>query len=124
MNFITTRDAPAAGGHYSQAVVANGFVFVAGQLPVMPGGGALPEGAEAQTRQALGNVEAILKAAGSALDRVVSATVYVRDIALWPEINRVYADVFGAHKPARTVTVSPQLHYDAMVEIQVVALAG
>lgn len=123
MQFITTPDAPAAGGHYSQAVVANGFVFVAGQLPVLPGGG-MPEGVEAQARQALSNVAAILAAAGSGLDLIVSATVYVRDIALWPQINRVYAEVLGAHKPARTVTVSPQLHYDALVEVQVVALAG
>lgn len=123
MQFITTPDAPAAGGHYSQAVVANGFVFVAGQLPVLPGGGML-EGVEAQARQALNNVAAILAAAGSGLDLIVSATVYVRDISLWPQINRVYAEVLGAHKPARTVTVSPQLHYDALVEMQVVALAG
>ncbi|HEY9212612.1 MAG TPA: RidA family protein [Ancylobacter sp.] len=123
MKFISTSDAPAAGGHYSQAVVANGFIFVAGQLPVMPDGG-MPEGIDAQTRQALSNVDAILTSAGSSLDRIASATVYVRDIALWPEINRVYAEMFGSHKPARTVTVSPQLHFDALIEIQVVALVG
>jgi 2-iminobutanoate/2-iminopropanoate deaminase len=123
MKFICTSDAPAAGGHYSQAVIANGFIFVAGQLPVMPGGG-MPEGVEAQTRQSLTNVATILTSAGSSLGRIVNATVYVRDIALWPEINRVYAEMLGSHKPARTVTVSPQLHYDALIEIQVVALIG
>ena len=122
MNFISTTEAPAAGGHYSQAVVANGFVFVAGQLPIRPGGG-IPEGVEAQTRQALANVAAILKAAGSGLDKIVSATIYVSDIAHWPEVNRVYAEVLGAHKPARTVAVSPQLHFGALIEAQIVALA-
>ena len=122
MNFVSTTEAPAAGGHYSQAVVANGLVFVAGQLPIRPGGG-IPEGVEAQTRQALANVVAILKSAGSGLDKIVSATIYVSDIAHWPEVNRVYAEVLGAHKPARTVAVSPQLHFGALIEAQIIALA-
>jgi 2-iminobutanoate/2-iminopropanoate deaminase len=122
MNFISTADAPPAGGHYSQAVSANGFLFVAGQLPIRLGGG-IPEGIEAQTRQALANVEAILKAASSDLSKVVSATVYVSDIGLWPDVNRIYAELFGAHRPARTVAVSPQLHYGALIEVQVIAMA-
>jgi 2-iminobutanoate/2-iminopropanoate deaminase len=121
MRFVSTENAPAAGGHYSQAVAANGFLFVAGQLPIKPGGG-IPDGIEAQTRQAIANVEAILKAAGSDLSRVVSATVYVSNIDLWPDVNRVYAEVFGSHRPARTVAVSPQLHYGALVEVQMIAL--
>jgi 2-iminobutanoate/2-iminopropanoate deaminase len=122
MNFVSTSDAPPPGGHYSQAVSANGFLFVAGQLPIALSGG-IPDGIEAQTRQALASVEAILKAAGSGLDRVVSTTVYVSDIGLWPEVNRVYAEIFGAHRPARTVAVSPQLHYGALIEVQTIALA-
>ena len=123
MQAIRTNEAPAPGGHYSQAIVANGFVFVAGQLPLAPDGTGVPAGVEAQTRQALANVAAILRAAGSGLDRVVSATVFVSDIAHWPEVNRVYAEVFGAHRPARTVAVSPQLHFGCLVEIQATALA-
>ena len=122
---VETSQAPPAGGHYSQALVANGFVFVSGQLPIKPGGGReIPAGIEAQTRQALFNVDAILRAANSGLDRVVSVTVYVTDISNWPEVNRVYADVFGQHRPARVVAVSPQLHFGSLVEIQAVALAG
>jgi len=121
VKFVSTENAPAAGGHYSQAVAANGFLFVAGQLPIKPGGG-IPDGIEAQTRQAIANVDAILKAAGSDLSRVVSATVYVSNIDLWPDVNRVYAEVFGSHRPARTVAVSPQLHYGALVEVQMIAL--
>src|SRR5205807_6361185 len=109
---VETPDAPPPGGHYSQAVVANGFVFVSGQLPIKLGGGhEVPEGIEAQTRQALANVAAILRAAHSSLDNVVSVTVYVTDIANWPAVNRVYAEVVGKHRPARVVAVSPQLHF-------------
>ncbi len=122
MKTITTNRAPPPGGHYSQAIVAHGFIFVSGQLPVRQEGG-IPDGVEAQTRQAFANVAGILEEIGSALDQIVSATVYVSDIAHWPEINRVYADIFGGHKPARTVTVSPQLHYGALIEVQVVAMA-
>lgn len=122
---VETGQAPPPGGHYSQGIVAGGFVFVSGQLPIKPGGGhEIPAGIEAQTRQALSNVEAILKAAGSGLDRVVSVTVYVTDIADWPAVNRVYAEMFGTHRPARVVAVSKQLHFGSLVEIQAIALAG
>jgi 2-iminobutanoate/2-iminopropanoate deaminase len=122
---VETADAPPPGGHYSQATIANGFVFVSGQLPIKLGGhNELPTGIDAQTRQVLSNVEAILRAANSSLDRVVSVTVYVTDIKNWPEVNRVYADVFGQHRPARVVAVSPQLYFGSLVEIQAVALAG
>ena len=104
---------------------ANGFVFVSGQLPIKLGEHSeLPAGIDAQARQVLSNVEAILRAANSSLDRVVSVTVYVTDIKNWPEVNRVYADVFGQHRPARIVAVSLQLHFGSLVEIQAVALAG
>jgi 2-iminobutanoate/2-iminopropanoate deaminase len=122
---IETKEAPAPGGHYSQAVVANGFVFVSGQLPIKPGGGhEIPFGIEAQTRQALSNVDAILRAANSSLDRVVSVTVYVTNIANWPKVNEVYADVFGDHRPARIVAVSYELHFGSLVEIQAIAVSG
>jgi 2-iminobutanoate/2-iminopropanoate deaminase len=123
MDFIATDSAPAPGGHYSQAVVANGFIFVAGQLPIPREGEAVPADAGDQLKLAFSNAEAILKAAGAGLCDVVSTTVYVRDIALWPAINLAYAAIFGDHRPARTVAVSPQLHYDALVEIQLIALA-
>jgi 2-iminobutanoate/2-iminopropanoate deaminase len=115
---VETAEAPPPGGHYSQAVIANGFVFVSGQLPVKLGGKhEIPEGIEAQTRQALANDGAILRAAHSSLDNVVSVTVYVTDIANWPAVNRVYAEVFGKHRPARIVAVSPQLHFGSLVEL-------
>ena len=122
---VETAEAPAPGGHYSQAVVGGGFVFVAGQLPIKPGShNEIPAGIEAQTRQALSNVAAILRAAHTDLDRVVSVTVYVTDIANWPEVNRVYAEVFGNSRPARVVAVSPQLHFGSLIEVQAIAIAG
>ena len=115
---------PSSGGHYSQAVVANGIVFVAGQLPLIGDrNGAVPVGIEAQTRQALRNVAHILKAAGSGLHKLVSVTVYVTDIADWPAVNQVYAEMLGDHRPVRTVAVSPQLHFGCLVEVQATAIA-
>ena len=124
MEFISSDLGPQPRGHYSQAVVANGFVFVAGQLPLSADdNGTIPVGIQAQTRQALTNVDIILEAAGSGLNKLVSVTVFVTDIADWPAVNQVYAEMLGDHRPARTVAVSPQLHFGCLVEIQAMALA-
>ena len=122
MNSISTPHAPTPAGHYSQGITHGGLVFVAGQLPfdaARPGG--LPAGATAQTEQALRNVRAILEAAGSGLDRLLSVTVYVTDIALWPEVNAAYARLLGDHRPTRAVVPVPTLHHGALVEIQAIA---
>jgi 2-iminobutanoate/2-iminopropanoate deaminase len=125
MEFINDGQITTARGHYSQAVVANGFVFVAGQLPVSrDGGGSIPTGVEAQTREALTNVARILGAAGSSLASLVNVTIYLTDIENWPTVNRIYSEVLRDHRPARTVTVSPQLHFGCLIEIQAVALAS
>ena len=122
MQSIETRDAPAAGGHYSQAVVHNGVVYVAGQLPIKPGSSERHVGSiEEQTEQTLRNVEAILNAAGSGLDRVLQMTIYVSDIELWGGVNAAYGRVMGAHKPARAVVPVKDLHYGYQIEIQVIA---
>lgn len=117
-----TRAAPEPGGHYSQAIVHNGLAFLAGQLPVVPGhpDGKL-EGIEAQTLQVLKNIDAVLKACGSGRERVLKTTVYVTDIRLWGQVNAVYADFFGAHKPARTVVPVAGLHYGYLIEMDVIA---
>lgn len=125
MELIETDGAPRPGGHYSQAVVHNGTVYVAGQLPVDPRDPArAPGDAAAQTRQALENVRAILEAAGSGLDRAVQMTIYVSDIAHWPEVNRVYAEMMGGHRPARAVVPTRDLHYGYLVEIQAIGAVG
>jgi 2-iminobutanoate/2-iminopropanoate deaminase len=122
---VRTQDAPTPGGHYSQAVVYNGLVFVAGQLSIDPLTGEKKLGSiEEQTEQALKNVGAILKAAGSDLSRVLKMTVYVSDIDLWGRVNEVYARVLGEHRPARAVIPTKELHYGFLIEIEAVAATG
>jgi len=119
---VHTQDAPTPGGHYSQAVVYNGLVFVAGQLSIDPRTGEKMLGpVEEQTEQALKNVGAILKAAGSDMSRVLKMTVYVSDMGLWGRVNEVYARVLGEHRPARAVIPTGELHYGFLIEIEAVA---
>ncbi|MGD8320528.1 MAG: Rid family detoxifying hydrolase [Gemmatimonadota bacterium] len=125
MRIVETEKAPRPAGHYSQGIVHGDTVYVAGQLPVDPRDPQAPPGdAATQARQALANVAAILEAAGSGLDRTLQMTVYVSDIAHWAEVNRVYAEVMGQHRPARAVVPVRDLHYGYLVEIQAVAAVG
>lgn len=125
MRTISTPEAPAPAGHYSQALVSNGVAYVAGQLPIDP---ANPqrrvEGFEAQARQVIANVLAIVAAAGGGPETLLRATVYVTDIAHWPDFNRIYAEMLGAHRPARTVVPVPVLHYGYLVEMDAIAAVG
>jgi len=124
MKMISTPNAPAPAGHYSQAVVYGGVVYVAGQLGRAPdaAAGDDPGGAADQTRQALLNVAAVLEAAGSGLGRVVQMTVYVTDISLWGEVNEAYAQVMGDHKPARAIV--PVKDFAAPFLVEIVATAA
>ena len=123
MQAVITEDAPAPAGHYEQARVHDGVVYVSGQLPVDPvSGDQKDDSIEEQTRQTLENVEAVLRAAGSDLDHVLKTTVYVSDIALWDRVNDVYASFFGEHRPARAVVPTRELHHGFQVEIEAVAV--
>lgn len=122
MKTISTSSAPAPAGHYSQAVVHGGLVFVSGQLPIDPlTGEKRIDSIEEQTRQALKNVAAILTAANSSLDNVLKVTVYVSDIDLWGRVNEVYAEFFGKHRPARAVVPTRELHHGFQIEIEAIA---
>jgi 2-iminobutanoate/2-iminopropanoate deaminase len=123
MKIISTEDAPAPLGHYSQAISTMGLVFVAGQLGIVPGSQPpyIPIGIEAQTRQVLRNVSTILESAGSGLMSVLSATFYLSDMAHWQTVNDVVAEIFGTHRPARTIVPSLALSLGALVEVQVIA---
>lgn len=122
MKAIETPHAPHPAGHYSQAVVHGGLVWVAGQLPHDAAHPGRPAGdVEEQTERTLRNVEAILVAAGSGLDRLLSVTVYVADVGLWPRVNAAYARVLGPHRPARAVVPVKELHHGYLVEVQAVA---
>ena len=119
---ILTPEAPAPGGHYSQAVVYNGLVFVAGQLAIDPKTGERLTGSiEEQTEQCLKSISAILQAAGSGLNRVLKMTIYISDIELWGAVNSVYARVMAEHRPARAVVPVKDLHYGFKIEIEAVA---
>ena len=123
MKYISTKNAPTPAGHYSQAVVQGGLVFVSGQLPINPVSGEKKTGSiEEQTEQTLQNLAEILKAANSSLDQVVKVTVYFSDIELWNRVNAVYADFFGEHKPARAVVPTRELHYGFQIEIDAIAV--
>jgi len=110
------------GGHYSPGVVSRGMLYVSGQLPIDHSTGKIvPGGVAEQTEAALRNVEKVLVAAGAARESVVLCRVYVPDVALWDEVNRVYAAFFGDHKPARVVVPTTALHHGALVEIEAMA---
>ncbi|MCY3573944.1 MAG: RidA family protein [Chloroflexi bacterium] len=119
---ISTDQAPAAVGAYSQGIIANGFIFTAGQIPLIPGTSSLREGGiTAQTRQSMNNVKAVLEAAGSSLDKVVKTTVFLADINDFAAFNAVYAEFFADNPPARSTIQAGGLPVGALVEIEAVA---
>jgi 2-iminobutanoate/2-iminopropanoate deaminase len=112
-------------GHYTHAVTANGFVFIAGQLPIADDGTKLADASfERQAQKVLDNVATALKGAGSGINRLVQVRVYVTDINSWPEFNVIYTQWIGSSRPARAVVPVPELHYGFKIEIEAVALAG
>ncbi len=123
---VQTADAPKALGPYSQAIVANGFVFCAGQIPLDPAtGNVVPGGVAEQTHQVLKNLRAVLRAAGSDLGRAVKTTVFVKNMNDFAAMNEVYGrpEYFGADAPARSTVEVARLPRDVLVEIELVALA-
>jgi 2-iminobutanoate/2-iminopropanoate deaminase len=122
---ITTGDAPQAIGPYSQAVVAGGFVFASGQIPLDPETGEFVEGGIAeQTEQVLRNLSKVLEAAGTGLERVVKTTVFLADMNDFAAMNEIYGRFFKQESPARSTVQAARLPRDARVEIDAVALAG
>jgi len=122
MRMVHTDEAPRPAGHYSQAVVHGGLVYVAGQLPVDPDDLDKPAGSAAeQTEQALHNVREVLHAAGSGLEHVLQMTIYISDMGLWPEVNEAYARILGEHRPARAVVPTKEFRKGYKVEIQAIA---
>jgi len=121
---IATKDAPQAIGPYSQAVKANGFVFVSGQVAIDPATQQVIEGdVSAQTDRVLRNLSGILQAAGTGLDKVVRATVFLKSMNDFAAMNAVYGKYFSAAPPARSTVEVSRLPKDVAVEIDVIALA-
>jgi reactive intermediate/imine deaminase len=113
----------APGGHYSHAVVANGFVFVSGQLPITADGVRLVDAPfEQQVRQVLKNLEAALRACGSCVEKLVQVRVYIDTMENWPAFNSLYAAWAGVSRPARAVVPTGPLHFGLKVEVEAVAV--
>jgi len=120
---VQTDKAPKAIGPYSQGIIANGFVFCSGQIPIDPATGDLNTGTiEEQTRQVLKNLAAVLEAAGSSLDEAVKTTVFLQDMNDFAKMNAVYAEFFKAPNPARAAVQVARLPRDVKVEIEAIAL--
>lgn len=125
MDSLTTKDAPAAIGPYSQAIRAGDFLFASGQIPLDPATGALvPGGIAEQTHRVLQNLGAVLKAAGVSFDRVVKTTVYLTDMSEFAAMNEIYATYFHAPAPARATVQAARLPRDVRVEIDLIAYLG
>ena len=122
MNTVSTANAPAAIGPYSQATEFNGFIFISGQLPIDPATGNLVEGdIKVMTRQSMKNIRAILEAAGSSMDKVLKTTVLVKDLAMFADVNAAYGEFFTGNAPARACFEVAGLPKGALIEIEAVA---
>ncbi|WP_124728598.1 RidA family protein [Staphylospora marina] len=122
MKPVQTSEAPRAIGPYSQAVVTGDLIFTSGQIPLTPDGELVEADIVKQTHQVIQNVRAVLRAAGSDLDRVVKTTLFIKDMNQFAAINDVYAEYFSDHKPARSCVEVARLPKDVLIEMEVIAL--
>ena len=118
---IKAKNAPAAIGPYSHAVVAGNLMFLSGQIAINPETGEMPAGVQAQTAQAIANIKAILAEKGATLDNVVKTTVYLAEMSLFGAMNEIYAQHFSEPFPARSAIAVKELPKRALVEIEVIA---
>ena len=124
MNIIASAALPPANGHYSQAIAHNGLLYISGQLPIDPATGQPPGGITPQTQLVLSKLKTVIEAGGSRLDQVIQVRVYVSDISLWDEVNKVYSAFFGDHKPVRAIVPTRALHYGCLIEVEAMAAIG
>ncbi|MBE4906662.1 RidA family protein [Bacillus luteolus] len=122
MKYIDTNNAPKAIGPYSQGIVVNNLFYSSGQIPLTADGDLITGNIKEQTTQVFENLKAVLDAAGASLDTVVKATVFIKDMNDFTELNEVYGEYFGNHKPARSCVEVARLPKDVLVEIEVIAL--
>ena len=123
LKIVSTNQAPQAIGPYSQAICVNGMVYTSGQIGLTPSG-EMVQGIEAQTRQVLENLKAILKNAGSGFDKEVKTTIFLSNMDNFGIVNGIYAEFFGEHKPARSTVAVKSLPKEALVEIECIALSN
>ena len=119
---VQTKYSDRDGGHYTPGIAYNGMLYISGQLSIDPETGTVPEGGiKPQARQALANLDMVLGAAGVGRDQVLQCRVYLPDVKYWGDLNEVYSEYFGEHKPARIVVPSNKLYGGCLVEIEAVA---
>ena len=121
MNVIDSAGAPKPIGPYSQGIEVNGFLFLSGQIGIVPETGSLAEGLVGQTRQVFKNISAVLEAAGCKLSHVIKSTVYIKSMSDFPEFNKVYGEFFEPNAPARSTVEVSALPRNALVEIDIIA---
>lgn len=120
---ISTDQAPAAIGPYSQAIEVNGIIYTSGMIPVVPATGEIVTGIEAQAKQALTNVKNLLKSQGSSMDKVIKTTVFIKNMDDFAKVNEVYAGFFTGDFPARSCVEVARLPKDVLIEMEAIALA-
>ncbi|MFR7835813.1 MAG: RidA family protein [Ezakiella sp.] len=121
MESINTKKAPAAVGPYVQGMVHDGLIFTSGQLPINPENGELVSDIEAAAKQSLTNVLEIVKEAGGKLENIIKVNIYVKDVNDFGNVNKVYEEFFGNHKPARSCVEVARLPKDGVIEIEAIA---
>ena len=121
-SIIRTEQSPAAIGPYNQGIVASGFLFTSGQLPINPVSGLVASSVEEQTIQVLDNLKAIVEAAGSGMEKVVKCTVYLQNFSDFDVMNKIYATYFPTNSPARATVEVSKMAKNALVEIDAVAI--
>lgn len=122
MKSIHTNEAPAAIGPYSQGIIVNNLFYSSGQIPLTAAGQMVDGDVQQQTHQVFSNLQAVLKEAGSSLEQVIKATVFIKSMDDFVQINEVYGTYFAEHKPARSCVEVSRLPKDALIEIEVIAL--
>lgn len=122
MQFINTDFSVKDGGHYTPGIIHNNTLYISGQLSINPKTGTIPEGGIIEeTKQALKNLDLVLIEAKVPRENVIQCRVYIPDVKYWPEVNQVYAEFFGSHKPSRIVVPSNNLYGGCLVEIEALA---
>lgn len=124
LKIVSTSAAPAAIGPYCQAIVNNGLVYTSGQIPLKADGALVGDDIAAQTKQALANLDAVLKEAGASLQSVIKTTVFLQDLGDFGVVNGIYEKAFGDHKPARSCVQVAGLPKSVLIEIEAVAAIG
>ena len=122
MQVVSTKEAPAAIGPYSQGIIVNNVFYSSGQIPLTAEGEMVNGDVQEQTHQVFKNIQAVLKEAGASLESVVKTTVFIKDMNDFGEVNEIYGEYFHTHKPARSCVEVARLPKDALVEIEVIAL--